>query len=152
MKLFRLLPLALAFCANVAAADYPDRALKLVVPYSAGGAADAQARLVAQKLGARLGQTVVVENKPGASGTIGAASVAHAAADGYTLLYDATAFAINPSLYKKLSYDSRRDFLPISLISLTPNLLVVPAQSPYQRIEDLTTAARKGHLTFGTPG
>ena len=152
MKLIRILPAVLAFCAGAAAAQYPDRPLKLVVPYSAGGAADAQARLVAQKLGARLGQTVVVENKPGASGTIGAASVARAAADGYTLLYDATAFGINPSLYKKLSYDSKRDFQPISLVSLTPNLLVVPAQSPYQRIDDLTAAARKGHLTFGTPG
>ncbi|WP_313620309.1 tripartite tricarboxylate transporter substrate binding protein [Achromobacter sp.] len=152
MKLIRILPVVLAFCAGAAAAEYPDRPFKLVVPYSAGGAADAQARLVAQKLGARLGQTVVVENKPGASGTIGAANVAHAAADGYTLLYDATAFAINPSLYKKLSYDSRRDFQPISLVSLTPNLLVVPAAAPYQRIDDLTAAARKGHLTFGTPG
>lgn len=152
MKLIRILPAVLAFCTGAAAAQYPDRPLKLVVPYSAGGAADAQARLVAQKLGARLGQTVVVENKPGASGTIGAANVAHAAADGYTLLYDATAFAINPSLYKKLSYDSRKDFQPISLVSLTPNLLVVPAQAPYQRIDDLTTAARMGHLTFGTPG
>ena len=152
MKRIRILPAVLAFCAGAAAAQYPDRPLKLVVPYSAGGAADAQARLVAQKLGTRLGQSVVVENKPGASGSIGAASVAHAAADGYTLLYDATAFAINPSLYKKLSYDSRRDFQPVSLVSLTPNLLVVRAQSPYQRIEDLTDAARKGHLTFGTPG
>jgi len=152
VKLIRILPAVLAFCTSAAAAQYPDRPLKLVVPYSAGGAADTQARLVAQKLGARLGQTVVVENKPGASGTIGAASVARAAADGYTLLYDATAFGINPSIYKNLSYDSKRDFQPISLVSLTPNLLVVPAQSPYQRIDDLTAAARKGHLTFGTPG
>ncbi len=152
MKSIRFLPVLLALCAGAAAAQYPERAIKLVVPYSAGGAADAQARLVAQKLGARLGQTVVVENKPGASGTIGAACVAHAAADGYTLLYDATAFAINPSLYKKLSYDSRRDFTPISLVSLTPNLLVVPAKAPYQDIGDLTAAARQDHLTFGTPG
>ncbi|WP_315137188.1 tripartite tricarboxylate transporter substrate binding protein [Achromobacter marplatensis] len=152
MKLIRILPWLLALCAGTAAAQYPDRPLKLVVPYSAGGAADAQARLVAQKLGARLGQTVVVENKPGASGTIGAANVARAPADGYTLLYDATAFAINPSLYKKLGYDSRRDFIPISLVSLTPNLLVVPANAPYQNIDDLTAAARKGDLTFGTPG
>ncbi|WP_291386487.1 MULTISPECIES: Bug family tripartite tricarboxylate transporter substrate binding protein [Achromobacter] len=152
MNSIRFLPVLLTLFAGAAAAQYPERAIKLVVPYSAGGAADAQARLVAQKLGDRLGQTVVVENKPGASGTIGAASVAHAAADGYTLLYDATAFAINPSLYKKLSYDSRRDFAPISLVSLTPNLLVVPAKAPYHGIGDLTAAARQGHLTFGTPG
>jgi tripartite-type tricarboxylate transporter receptor subunit TctC len=152
VKLFRILPAALALFAGAALAQYPERPLKLVVPYSAGGAADAQARLVAQKLGARLGQTVVVENRPGASGTIGAANVAHAAADGYTLLYDATAFAINPSLYKTLSYDSKRDFQPLTLVSLTPNLLVVPPKSPYHSIGDLSAAARKQHLTYGTPG
>lgn len=152
MKSIRILPAVLALCAGAAAAQYPDRPLKLVVPYSAGGAADAQARLVAKQLGTRLGQSVVVENKPGASGTIGAASVAHAAADGYTLLYDATAFAINPSLYKSLSYDSRRDFQPLSLVSLTPNLLVVPANAPYQNLTDLIAAAKRKPLTYGTPG
>lgn len=152
MKLPNILPAILLLCAGSALADYPERPVKLVVPYSAGGAADAQARLVAQKLSARLGQSVIVENKPGASGTIGAASVAHATADGYTLLYDATAFAINPSLYRKLSYDSKRDFQPLSLISLTPNLLVVPARAPYQTVAELISAARGKHLTFGTPG
>lgn len=143
---------ALTLGTSTALAQYPERPVKLVVPYSAGGAADAQARLVAVKLGARLGQTVVVENRPGASGTIGAANVAHAPADGYTLLYDATAFAINPSVYRTLSYDSKRDFQAISLVSLTPNLLVVPVKAPYQRIEELTDAARSGHLTYATPG
>jgi len=142
----------LALSAGGALAQYPERPIKLVVPYSAGGAADAQARLVAMALGTRLQQTVVVENRPGASGTIGAANVAHAAADGYTLLYDATAFAINPSLYKSLSYDSKQDFQPISLVSLTPNLLVVAAKAPYQKVADLTAAAKAGHLTFATPG
>lgn len=136
------------------ATPYPDHAIRLIVPYSAGGAADTQARLVAAGLGARLGQPIVVENHPGASGTIGAAFVAHAPADGYTLLYDATAFAVNPVLYKSLSYDSKRDLRPISLISLTPNLLVVRAGSPYHSIADLTAAARSkpGHMTFGSPG
>ncbi|WP_251862974.1 tripartite tricarboxylate transporter substrate binding protein [Achromobacter sp. Marseille-Q4962] len=142
----------LALLVPLAAAQYPEKPVKLVVPYSAGGAADAQARLVAVKLAARLGQPVVVENRPGASGTIGAASVARAPADGYTLLYDATAFAINPALYKSLSYDPRRDFRPIALVSLTPNLLVVPSQAPYRRVDDLAAAARAGHLTYATPG
>lgn len=139
---------------QTAIAAYPDHAIRLIVPYSAGGAADTQARLVAAGLGARLGQPIVVENHPGASGTIGAAFVAHASADGYTLLYDATAFAVNPLLYKSLPYDSKRDLRPISLISLTPNLLVVRTDSPYHGIADLTAAARSkpGRVTFGSPG
>lgn len=144
----------LALFTQAAIAAYPDHAIRLIVPYSAGGAADTQARLVAVGLGARLGQPIVVENHPGASGTIGAAFVAHASADGYTLLYDATAFAVNPLLYKSLPYDSKRDLRPISLISLTPNLLVVRADSPYHGIADLTAAARSkpGRITFGSPG
>jgi tripartite-type tricarboxylate transporter receptor subunit TctC len=154
MKWFRIIPAVVSMAlAQVAHAAYPDHPVKLVVPYSAGGAADAQARLLAVKLGARLGQSVIIENRPGASGTIGAAAVVHAPADGYTLLYDATAHAVNPVLYK-LSYDSKRDFLPISLVSLTPNLLVVRSESPYCTIADLTAAARKqpGRLTYATPG
>ena len=137
-----------------AIAAYPDHSVRLIVPYSAGGAADVQARLVAAKLSSYMGQAVVVENRPGASGTIGAGFVAHAPADGYTLLYDATAHAVNPYLYKSLSYDTKRDFLPISLVSLTPNLLVVRASSPYHTIAELTAAARRepGRLTFATPG
>lgn len=144
----------LALFTQAAIAEYPDHAIRLIVPYSAGGAADTQARLVAAGLGARLGQPIVVENHPGASGTIGAAFVAHASADGYTLLYDATAFAVNPTLYKSLPYDSKRDLRPISLISLTPNLLVVRADSPYHGIADLTVAARSkpGRMTFGSSG
>lgn len=155
MKLYRaFLAAALAFAATAACAQYPDHPIKMVVPYSAGGAADAQSRIVAVKLSARLGQQVIVENRPGASGTIGAAAVARAPADGYTLLYDATAHAVNPVLYKTLAYDSKRDFLPISLVSLTPNLLVVRTESPYRTIADLTAAARQkpGHITFATPG
>ncbi|OZI37573.1 LacI family transcriptional regulator [Bordetella genomosp. 10] len=155
MKILRnLLALAAAGYACVAAAHYPDRPLKMVVPYSAGGAADVQARLVSVKLGALLGQQVVVENRPGASGTIGAAYVAHAPADGYTVLYDATAHAVNPAMYKSLTYDTRRDFIAVSLVSLTPNLLVVPAASPLRTIQDLTQAARArpGRVTYGSPG
>ncbi|WP_427185312.1 Bug family tripartite tricarboxylate transporter substrate binding protein [Bordetella bronchialis] len=155
MQIFRaFMAAALALAATAASAQYPDHPIKLVVPYSAGGAADAQSRIVAVKLGTRLGQQVVVENRPGASGTIGAAAVARAPADGYTLLYDATAHAVNPVLYKSLSYDSKRDFVPISLVSRTPNLLVVRNESPYRSVAELTAAARQkpGHITFATPG
>ncbi|ALM83547.1 tripartite tricarboxylate transporter substrate binding protein [Bordetella sp. N] len=149
-----VLALAVVGYACAAQADYPDRPLKMVVPYSAGGAADVQARLVSAKLGTLLGQQVVVENRPGASGTIGAAYVAHAPADGYTVLYDATAHAVNPAMYKALTYDTRRDFIPVSLVSLTPNLLVVPATSPAHTIQDLTQAARAkpGRVNYGSPG
>ncbi|SAI28413.1 lipoprotein [Bordetella ansorpii] len=149
-----LAALALATAAGAATAAFPERPITLVVPYSAGGAADAQSRLVAAKLGQRLGQQIVVENKPGASGTIGAAAVARANADGYTLLYDATAHAVNPILYPSLSYDSKRDFRPLTLVSLTPNLLVVPVDSPYRTVADLTAAARKqpGHVNYASPG
>jgi tripartite-type tricarboxylate transporter receptor subunit TctC len=155
MTLFRTFAAAaMALLASTAMAEYPDHPIRMVVPYSAGGAADAQARLVAVKLGKRLGQSVIVENRPGASGTIGAGYVAHGPSDGYTLLYDATAHAVNPVLYKSLNYDTRRDFLPISLISLTPNLLVVRSESPYRSLSDLTTAARQkpGRITFASPG
>jgi len=155
MKVLRkLFALAAIGYGCTALAQYPDHPLTMVVPYSAGGAADVQARLVSAKLGTLLGQQVVVENKPGASGTIGAAYVARASPDGYTVLYDATAHAVNPAMYKSLSYDTKKDFIPVSLVSLTPNLLVVPASSPAQTIQDLTQAARAkpGHVNYGSPG
>ena len=151
--------LALAVCAfGLASAGasgaYPEKPLKIIVPYSAGGAADTTARLIGQKLAERLKQPVVVENKPGASGTIGAASVATAPADGYTLLLDATGHTTNPSLFAKLPYDTARDFIPISLVTRIPALLVVPAASPLKSVQDLIKAARAkpGKLTYASAG
>ena len=132
---------------------YPDRPVKIIVPYSPGGAADTTARLIGQKLADRLKQPVVVENKPGASGTIGAAAVATAPGDGYTLLLDATGFTTNPSLFAKLPY-APRDFIPVSLIARIPALLVVPATSPYKSVPDVVKAARQspGKLTYASAG
>ena len=151
--------LALAVCAfGLASAGasgaYPEKPLKIIVPYSAGGAADTTARLIGQKLAERLKQPVVVENKPGASGTIGAASVATAPADGYTLLLDATGHTTNPSLFAKLPYDTARDFIPISLVTRIPALLVVPAASPLKSVQDVVKAARAkpGKLTYASAG
>ncbi|GAB1576601.1 tripartite tricarboxylate transporter substrate binding protein [Bordetella petrii] len=155
MKYLRMvIAMVMASAGATALADYPDRPVRLIVPYSAGGAADTQARLIAKHLAERLGQQIIVENRPGASGTIGAAAVARAPADGYTLLYDATAHAVNPALYPSLSYDTRKDFYPLSLVSRTPNLLVVPVQSPYETLADLTAAARRepGKLTYASAG
>ena len=133
---------------------WPDKPLKLVVPYPAGGNADNTARLLATQLGHRLGQQVVVDNRPGGSGTIGAAAVAKAPADGYTLLLDATAFTVNPSLFPKLPFDAAKDFAPISLVLQVPLLMVVPANSPFQSVADVAKAARArpGHLTYASAG
>ena len=133
---------------------WPDKPLKLVVPYPAGGNADNTARLLATQLGQRLGQQVVVDNRPGGSGTIGAAVVAKAPADGYTLLLDATAFTVNPSLFPKLPFDAAKDFAPISLVLQVPLLMVVPANSPFQSVADVARAARArpGHLTYASAG
>ncbi|SOZ38970.1 tripartite tricarboxylate transporter substrate binding protein [Cupriavidus neocaledonicus] len=139
---------------HAAPAAYPDRPIRLVVPYPAGGAADTVARTLAAPLGAKLGQTIVVDNRPGASGVIGAGAVAKAAPDGYTLLLDATAHSVNPSLQPRLPYDTVKDFAPISLVVLVPNLLVVPPDSPFKSPKDIVAAAKAkpGKLTYASAG
>jgi len=154
MKSLSKLLLAAACLAGNAHAAWPDKPIKFVVPYSAGGAADALARTVATELGMRLKQQVIVENKPGAGGTIGAQSVATAPADGYTFLYDATSFAVNPSLYPKLPFDYGKDFLPVSMVARIPTLLVVPSSSPFKTVADLVQHARANpaRLSYGSAG
>jgi tripartite-type tricarboxylate transporter receptor subunit TctC len=150
----RVASFACAMLSAASIAAYPDKPVKIVVPYSAGGAADTTARLVGQHLADRLKQPVVVENKAGASGTIGAAAVASAPGDGYTLLLDATGHTTNPSLFAKLPYDTAKDFVPISLITRIPNLLVVPPSSPAKSVQDLVKSARNkpGKLTYASAG
>lgn len=133
---------------------WPSQTIKFVVPYSAGGAADALARVIAAELGTRLKQQVIVDNKPGASGSIGAMAVARSAPDGYTFLYDATSFTVNPSLIPKLSFDYAKDFVPVGLVARIPTLLVVPASSPFHSVADLIARARAnpGKLTFASAG
>ena len=146
--------LSLALAAPHALAAWPDgKTLNIVVPYAPGGTADALARLIAQHLGPKLGTTVVVLNKAGASGIIGAQSVAQAAPDGLTVLYDATPFSINPHL-QKLPYDADKDLIPVTQVAVTPMLLTVPKASPYASAADLLKAARSapGKLTFSTGG
>jgi tripartite-type tricarboxylate transporter receptor subunit TctC len=122
---------------------YPTKPITLVVTYPPGGGADAMARLIAPKMGEALGQTVVVENRAGASGQIGAAAVAKANPDGYTLMLDASSFSVNPSLYSKLPYDSLKAFQPIGVVALFPNVVLVNANFPAKNIAELTAAARK---------
>jgi tripartite-type tricarboxylate transporter receptor subunit TctC len=148
-----LLALAAACGLAPAFAAWPDKPISLVVPYAPGGTADALARLVAQHLGPRLKTTVVVMNKAGASGVIGAGEVARATPDGYTVLYDATPLSINPHL-QKLPFDPERDLQPLSLVAVTPMLVAVPKASPYKTLAELIQAAKQspGKLTFGSGG
>src|SRR5689334_9353729 len=118
---------SLTFAASAAAAlaqGYPTKPIKLIVPFPPAGSTDLSARAVADKLGQRLGQPVVIENKPGAGGNIGADLAAKSAPDGYTLVVGTIGtHAINPSLYSKMPYDATRDFAPVILLSSTPNVL-----------------------------
>ncbi len=136
------------------AAPWPSKPISLVVTYPPGGGADAMARLIAPKLGEALGQTVIVENKPGAGGQIGAAAVAKAAPDGHTLMLDASSFAVNPSLYPRLPYDTEKAFRAIGVIALFPNVVLVNAQFPAKNVAELTAAARakKDGVSFASSG
>ncbi len=125
------------------AVNYPNKPVTLVVTYPPGGGADAMARLIAPKMSEALGQPVVIDNKPGAGGQIGAAAVAKAPADGYTLMLDASSFAVNPSLYPKLPYDATKAFKPVGVIALFPNVVLVNANFAAQSVTDLIGIAKK---------
>ena len=134
---------------------YPGKPVKVIVPYVAGGAADITARVISQKLSDSLGQTFVVENRPGANGGVGAEMVARAPADGYTLLIAASGpIVINPVLYRKLAYDPVNDFAPISQITRFQYAVVVRDASPIRSLQDLVATARAnpGTLSYGSTG
>lgn len=147
--------LLLAASASAALANgWPDRPISLVVPLSPGGSTDTTARLLAQKLGGVLGQTVVVENRAGAGSNIGAAFVAKAPADGYTLLMATSTIASNVTLYKKLSYDLQKDLIPVSQVALIPNVLTVNTTVPARTLQEFITVAReqKSKINYGSAG
>ena len=152
---------ALAACAfasmlpnESAVASYPERLVKIVVPFAPGGGTDSVARTLAQEMAKDLGQSVIIENKPGAGTIIGTQSVATSEGDGYTLLMGTFANAVNPSLNSKLPYDPHKDFAPVALVARSFNIVVVNAKSPYQSIADLITAAKAepDKLSYGTYG
>ena len=146
--------LALTLTAPAAMAAWPDgKPISIVVPYAPGGTADALARLIAQHLGTKLSTSVVVVNKAGASGIIGAQAVAQASPDGFTVLYDATPLSINPHL-QKMPFDAEKDLLPVTQVGVTPMLLTVPKTSTFATAQDLLKAAKQspGKLTFGSGG
>ena len=150
------LPLALAAAPLAGRAEtYPSRPIKFVVPWPAGGVADTVARVVADKLSERLGQRLIVENRPGAAGNIGMAAVAAAPADGYTLVLTPTGnLTVNQSLFKNLQFDTARDFLPLTVLATVPNVLVVSADLPVKNVAELVAYAKAnpGKLTFASPG
>ena len=140
--------------ATAAETDYPARPVRVIVPYPAGGGADTVSRILLAKLSDGLGQQFVIENRGGAGGTIGAAVAAKAERDGYTVLYDATAFSVNPSLYARLPYDTLNDFQPVFLASLVPNLLVVHPSVDAKTVEDVIAIAKAapGGLDWASSG
>lgn len=156
MRLFRKVAVAalLAFTAGNAMAAYPEKPITYVVPYTPGGTNDNIARIIARHLGERLGQPVVVENRPGAAGTLGAAFVAHAAADGYTLLNASIGnLAIAPQLMS-VQFDPFKDLVPVAHLAGSRSVIAVNPQLPIHSIAELVTYAKAnpGKLTYGTSG
>ena len=135
-------------------AAYPSRTVKIVVPVTTGGPSDLVARILGAELATSLGKPVIIENKPGASQTLGADAVAKSPPDGYTLLQAAANMAINPFLMSDLPYDTEKDFAPVSLTHLTPYVFVVSAQSPVKSLAELFKFIRDnpGTITYGTTG
>ena len=136
-------------------ATYPDRPVKMFVGFAAGGGTDVAARILAQKLTEALGQTVVVENRPGASGMIAAEAVAKSAADGYTLMMGSqTTLAVAPALYRKFSVDAAKDFVGVAMAGVSPLVLVVHPSVPVQSVRDLIALAKAkpGTINFGSGG
>lgn len=158
---FRHIPLALiAFLllpmlsAGKAQAVYPERIIKIVVPFAPGGGTDVVARTLAQEMARDLGATIIIENRPGAGTIIGTQAVAISEPDGYTLLMGTFANAVNPSLYAKLPYDAYKDFAPVALVARSFSLVVVNSNSPIKSVADLIAAAKAepDKLSYGTYG
>lgn len=143
-------------CAGTAFAQtWPGKPVRIIVPFPAGGATDAPARILAEKLGGMWGQSVIVENRAGAGGTVGAIEAARAAPDGYTLFFPSGAvMTTNQHIYSNPRYNPDRDFVPIATVASGPMIIVVPANSPYKSLKDLVDAARAKpkSLSFGHAG
>jgi len=140
--------------ATTAFAEFPEKPIRLVVPFAPGGGTDLIARTLGAGMSQALGQTVIVDNKPGAGTIIGTDAVAKSPADGYTLVVATFAHAVNPSLQPKLPFDTDKAFAPVILVGRGPNVLVVRADSPYKTVKDVVAAARKepGKLTYASQG
>lgn len=137
------------------ATNWPEKPVRYIVPFSPGGVSDGVARLLAEQLSKQLGQSMIIENKPGVSGILGTQTVARSPADGYTIMGGTiTTHAVNPFFVKSLSYDPVKDFTPVALVGMVSNALVVRADSPFNTVQDVIDAARAkpGALNYGTAG
>jgi tripartite-type tricarboxylate transporter receptor subunit TctC len=145
---------ALGLCINTASAQaWPSKPVTLVVPFPPGGTTDVIARALAERLTQALGQTVIVESKPGAGATLGADMVAKSRPDGHTLLMGTVHHTIAPSIYKKLPYDFQKDFAPVSTVALVPNVLVINASTPAKNVKEFVALARsKPGMSYGSNG
>src|SRR5947207_11972764 len=153
----RILALILAalFSVGAAAQSWPQKPVRFIVPFAPGGATDIAARMLGERLSQTWGQPVLIENRAGAGGGLGAAEAARAAPDGYTLFFPSgSVMTANQHVYAKLNYDPERDFVPVTNVVTGPQVLVVPANSPYKTVKDLIDGARAnpGKLTFGHAG
>lgn len=145
----------LVSAAGAGAQTYPQRPVRLVVPFPAGGVADTVARVIGQKLSARWGEQAIVDNRSGAAGLVGVQVVAHATADGYTLLLSTADFiTVNPAAYAKLPYDPQKDFVPIAMLAKAPSVFVVNARAGIDSVQDLVAQAkaRPNQIAYASPG
>src|SRR5438445_9460222 len=148
--------LAVAGAATISAGGlaqtFPERPIQIITPYAAGGGLDSIARTLAQRLTTLWGKQVLVDNKPGAGSTLGTALAAKAPKDGHTLLVASTPLGVAPAVYPSLSYDARRDFAPLSLVGMTPEVLVVTPSLGVARVAELVVKAKSGKQNFGSAG
>ncbi|HEX2829849.1 MAG TPA: tripartite tricarboxylate transporter substrate binding protein [Burkholderiales bacterium] len=152
MKTKLILAAAAALLTTTAHADYPDRPIRIIVPFTPGGSTDILARMMGQKLTEAWGQQVVVENRPGANGVVGAEITARANPDGHSLLMVAIGHAVNPALQKKLPYDTEKDFQPISLTAILPLMFTVHPGLKANNIQELIALAKSRTVTYGSGG
>ena len=143
-----------ALFASPAAAAYPERPIRLIVPFAPGGGSDINARILVEPIGTALGQTIVIDNRPGAGSSLGSAIAARATPDGYTLLLGTISLTINAAVYKALPFDAQRDLIPITRVSDQPSILVSHMSLPAKTLTDVIALARSqpGILTFGSAG
>ena len=154
MRLLMMTAVAALAVSTAQAQTYPDKPIHVIVPFTPGSATDVVARAVAQAMSVRLGQPVVVENKPGAGGTIGAAQVAKAAPDGYTLLVNSSAHTVNPWIFRTMTYDTAKDLAAVSLLAQQSNILVASPAKGWKTAADLVAAAKAqpGKLSYASAG